>query len=127
MEKHATSAELKAHAKGQLLGKYSTLVPAVLLVEAVMFTLSGLVSFPVSGTGFGGLAVQFAVECVLQLFAGIFIMGQTYMYLNVSCGGNIRIQDVFYGFTHHPDRAILLQLIQLLLTLAVFLPCCLVL
>lgn len=29
MDRHASSAELKAKAKGQMLGKYGTLVPAV--------------------------------------------------------------------------------------------------
>ena len=32
------------------------------------------------------------------------------------------MSDVFYGFTHHPDRAILIQLFQLLLMLASFVP-----
>ena len=36
MERHATSAELKARAKGQLLGKYGTVIPAVLAVEIIM-------------------------------------------------------------------------------------------
>ena len=69
-----------------------------------------------------GLIVSFIIECLLQLFAGIFIAGQTYLYLNISCGGNIRVSDVFYGFTHHPDKAILIQLYQLLLMLASFVP-----
>ena len=33
MDRHASSAELKAKAKGQMLGKYGTLVPAFLVVD----------------------------------------------------------------------------------------------
>ncbi len=122
MERHATSAELKARAKGQLLGKYGTVIPAVLIVEAIMLVVGNVVSFPVDMQSMPGILVSFIVDCFLQLLGGIFIAGQTYLYLNISCGGNIRISDVFYGFTHHPDKAILIQLFQLLLMLASFVP-----
>ena len=122
MDRHASSAELKAKAKGQMLGKYGTLVPAFLVVEAIMVTINFLATFSLDTRAMTGLTIQFVIECLLQLLAGIFIAGQTYMYLNVSCGGNIKISDVFYGFTNHPDKAILIQLLQLLLCLAFFVP-----
>ncbi|HJA92460.1 MAG TPA: DUF975 family protein [Candidatus Eisenbergiella merdipullorum] len=122
MERHATSAELKARAKGQLLGKYGTVIPAVIIVEAIMLVISNVVMFPLNSQTIPGMIFSFIIECLLQLFAGIFIAGQTYLYLNISCGGNIRVSDVFYGFTHHPDKAILIQLFQLLLMLASFIP-----
>ena len=122
MERHATSAELKARAKGQLLGKYGTVIPAVLAVEIIMLSISGVISFPLNPQTIPGAIGSFIVECLMQLLGGIFIAGQTYLYLNISCGGNIRVSDVFYGFTHHPDRAILIQLFQLLLMLAAYVP-----
>ena len=122
MERHATSAELKARAKGQLLGKYGTIIPAILIVEIIMFAITSVITLPLDTRTMPGLIVSFIIECLLQLFAGIFIAGQTYLYLNISCGGNIRVSDVFYGFTHHPDKAILIQLYQLLLMLASFVP-----
>ena len=122
MERHATSAELKARAKGQLLGKYGTVIPAVLAVEIIMLSISGVISFPLNPQTIPGAIGSFIVECLMLLLGGIFIAGQTYLYLNISCGGNIRVSDVFYGFTHHPDRAILIQLLQLLLMLAAYVP-----
>ena len=122
MERHATSAELKARAKGQLLGKYGTIIPAILIVEIIMFAITSVITLPLDTRTMPGLIVSFIIECLLQLFAGIFIAGQTYLYLNISCGGNIRVSGVFYGFTHHPDKAILIQLYQLLLMLASFVP-----
>lgn len=95
MDRHASSAELKAKAKGQMLGKYGTLVPAFLVVEAIMVTINFLATFSLDTRAMTGLTIQFVIECLLQLLAGIFIAGQTYMYLNVSCGGNIKISDVF--------------------------------
>lgn len=45
MDRHASSAELKAKAKGQMLGKYGTLVPAFLVVEVIMVTINFLATF----------------------------------------------------------------------------------
>ena len=123
MEKHVTIAELKARAKGQLLGKYGTVIPAILIVETIMLMLTSMTTFALDTQSTTGLVLQFVIECLLQLFAAILIAGQTYMYLNVACGGKINISDVFYGFTHHPDKAILIQLIQLLICLVWFFPC----
>ena len=86
MERHATSAELKARAKGQLLGKYGTIIPAILIVEIIMFAITSVITLPLDTRTMPGLIVSFIIECLLQLFAGIFIAGQTYLYLNISCG-----------------------------------------
>lgn len=60
-----------------------------------MVTINFLATFSLDTRAMTGLTIQFVIECLLQLLAGIFIAGQTYMYLNVSCGGNIKISDVF--------------------------------
>ena len=98
------------------------MIPTVLVVEIIMVSVSGILSFPLNPQTIPGAVLSFIIECLVQLLAGIFLAGQTYLYLNISCGGNIRVSDVFYGFTHHPDRAILIQLFQLLLMLASFVP-----
>ena len=123
MEKHVSSSELKARAKTQLFGKYGTLIPAILIAETIMLPLSSLVSFPLDSGSVAGIIIPFGIECVLQLFSAILLVGQIYMYLNVACGGNINIGDVFYGFKNHPDKAILIQLIQLMLMFVCFIPC----
>ena len=73
MDRHASSAELKAKAKGQMLGKYGTLVPAFLVVEAIMVTINFLATFSLDTRAMTGLTIQFVIECLLQLLAGIFI------------------------------------------------------
>lgn len=87
MDRHASSAELKAKAKGQMLGKYGTLVPAFLVVEVIMTMINFMATFSLNTRTMTGLTVQFVIECLLQLLMGIFLAGQTYMYLNVCCGG----------------------------------------
>lgn len=122
MDRHLTSAQLKSRAKGQLLGKYGTLIPVVIIVQIIVSVLTFMTTFALDTRTIPGLVLQFLIEILIQLFAGIFVAGQAYLYLKVSCGGNINVSDVFYGFTHHPDKAILIQLFQLLLGLAFFVP-----
>lgn len=123
MNKHISSSELKARAKSQLFGKYGTLIPAILVAETITLSLSSLISIPLGTQSTLGLVIQLIIEFVLQLFASILLVGQLYMYLNVACGGNISIGDVFFGFKNHPNKIILIQLIQMLLMLACFIPC----
>ena len=65
MERHATSAELKARAKAQLLGKYGTVIPAVLAVEIIMLSISGVISFPLNPQTIPGAIGSFIVECLM--------------------------------------------------------------
>ena len=69
MERHATSAELKARAKGQLLGKYGTVIPAILIVEIIMFVISSIITFPLNTQTIPGIIISFIIDCLLQLFA----------------------------------------------------------
>ncbi len=123
MNKHLSSAELKARAKSQLLGKYGTLIPMILVVEAIMSVLTSMTSAGMGPHKTWELVLQFVITLALQVFAGILVAGQAYVYLNVACGGNVRLGDVFYVFKNKPDRAILIQLFQLILMLICFLPC----
>ena len=55
MERHATSAELKARAKGKLLGKYGTIIPAILIVEIIMFAITSVITLPLDTRTMPGL------------------------------------------------------------------------
>lgn len=111
MNTNKTSAQLKSLAKGQLLGKYSTVIGAFLLMEVVMLALSVITSFFVDQTTTIGLILNYIITFLIGLFAGIFSAGQAYVCLNICCNRSCKATDVFYGFTQHPDKALLLQLV----------------
>lgn len=122
MDRHASTTELKARAKGQLLGKYGILISAVLIIEGILMALTMMTNMFLDGSTMYGTFISYAVDFLLQLFAGIFVAGQTYMYLNVACGGRVSTGDVFYGFRSHPDKAIIIRLLPMLLMLAACAP-----
>lgn len=111
MNTYKSSAQLKSLAKGQLLGKYPTVIGAFFLSQLVMFALSLLPTiFVDTRTGFGYF-LNLLITFLISLFSGIFSAGQAYIYLNISCKRFCKASDVFYGFKQHPDKALLLQLV----------------
>jgi len=110
MNTYKSSAQLKSLAKGQLLGKYSTVIGAFLLSQLIMLALSALPGFFVNTQTIFGMVINFLVTFIISLFSGILSSGQAYIYLKISCNRPCRASDIFYGFSNHPDKALLLQL-----------------
>lgn len=123
MNQYKSSSQLKSLAKGQLLGKYPTVIGAFLLSQVIMLILSSLPVLFVDTTTILGSIIDFLITFIISLFAGIFSAGQAYIYLNISCGHNCQATNVFYGFKQHPDKALLLQLTIAGISIVSMLPC----
>ena len=124
MNKYKTSVQLKSLAKGQLLGKYSTVIGAFLLTRIIMLALTGVSSLFVDQTIWFGLVISYLISFLIDMFAGIFMAGQAYICLNISCNRPCRATDVFFGFKQHPDKALLLQLVVNLISVVCMIPSC---
>lgn len=111
MNSYKSSSQLKSLAKGQLLGKYPTLIGAFVLSQLVMMVFSWLPGAFVDMSTVFGVIINFLITFIIGLFAGIFSSGQAYVYLNISCGHKCKATDVFYGFKHYPDKALLFQFV----------------
>ncbi len=122
MGKYKTSAQLKAEAKQKLLGNYPPLIGAFLISEVIVSTLSMVASVAGGYTSVTEIVIYYLILLLLSLFGSIFISGQIYMYLNLSCGRPVNVADVFHGFRFHPDRAILIELFLMAITALPALP-----
>lgn len=111
-----SSAELKSVARQKLFGKYSILIGAFLIVEVITSALSMLVTGLCGFSTIAEIIVYYLIMILLSLLAAVFASGQIYMYLNVSCGRPIAINDAFHGFSFHPEKAILIELFLMLIT-----------
>lgn len=114
MNTFKTSSELKSKAKGQLLGKYGTVIPAFLVVESIIFFIQFLASTVVDRNTIYGMIIYYAVAFIMQLIAAVFALGEARLYLNITCNCPYSVNDIFYGFKQHPDKAIKIQLIILI-------------
>ena len=115
MNNFKSSSELKAKAKGIMLGKYGTAISAFLTVELIVFLIQLFVSGIVNTNTVIGNIIYYCVMFIMQLIAAIFALGQSRLYMNISCNFPYTVGDVFYGFSAHPDKVIMIQFLLLLM------------
>lgn len=121
MDKYLSSSSLKSLAKGQLLGKYGILIGVYAIhIICVSFVTLSVPLF--SSSSIVSAAISSAVSFLLSLFAGLFVFGETYIYLKLACNQKVSIRDLFYGFSKMPDKIIKVQAFPALISLVCSLP-----
>lgn len=116
MNIYKSSAELKGMAKEQLFGKYGTAVGAFLTILIITLLMNSIPQILVDTYTIPGLVIYYLISIIISLFLGIFISGEAFLYLKVTCNQKIFVSDVFYGFKLHPDKALFIQFVNTALT-----------
>lgn len=112
---HETSARLKAGARGALLGKLGTAVPAVLLYFFLIFILSEIESLMFTGTGFGMLAGSMLTGFLVSVLAGVLEFGLTSLFMSLFYGRqNVSVSELFTGFKASQGNMTLIPLLLIL-------------
>nr|MBP7349717.1 hypothetical protein [Butyrivibrio sp.] len=83
MKQYKTTAEIKATAKKQLLGKYGTTIGAALILLATTLFLSSFALMEVNPDSLISIIFYRVILFLIELFMGILISGNAYMYMNV--------------------------------------------
>ena len=104
MNTFKTSAELKAIAKENLLGQYTTTIGATLLILAITMLLNSIVTFVVNPTNLITLIIYEIAIFIIELLMGVFTSGKAYLYLNIVYSQPSTVGDIFYSFSTHPDK-----------------------
>ncbi len=121
MDQQKTSAQLKALAKEQLLGNYGKIAGAFAVILAIYFTVfsiayaAGMAS--IIGTAFvvgrqatsTTIVSSIIVILITLIIAALFCcmeVGLIYMALQISRGNKVELKDVFFSFSHHPDKVL---------------------
>lgn len=120
-----SSSQLKAVSRESLLGNYAKLISALLTAQVALFIIDYITSGVTSGRSFG-VILYYLVLFLVQLISGIFTSGTSYLYLNFASGRPFRVFDVFHGFQSHPDKAIILQTVNVFISLLILLPAMLI-
>ena len=103
-------------AKDQLFGNYGTVIGASLLVTLISLFITLIPEFVIDINTIPGLIIYYIVNFIISLFSGIFVSGEAFMYLKLTCKQPISVSDVFYGFKVYPDKALLIQLVISVIT-----------
>lgn len=116
-----TSSELKCIAKGLLAGHYGLLIGASLLYGGGSLVITMILEL-VFQSDHSFNILYFICSFIVSLLSAIFAIGYEKMVLEISRGREARLGDLLYGFSHQPDRIILLTILLSLVSLACMLP-----
>lgn len=134
-----SSKELKKLARNQLSGKYGTFIGTNILYFLIVMVATNLLDLvlgssvlnPLTATsatvktlGISHTIIYYVASFILSLILSVLNIGLLKISLDTARGYDIRFQDLFYGFKHHPDRAILAQGVIVLLMYLCILPGC---
>lgn len=115
-------SNLKATAREQLLGKYKTVILAYLIMELLLSGCLSLVEGQLNLKATTAYLLYYAVYLIVVLFTGVFMAGQSRMYLHISRNQEYSVKDLGYCFQNLADKSLLLQLFILLKALVYALP-----
>lgn len=118
-----SSKELKALAREALLGQYGSLIGAMFLLG--MFSVI-LESVPVTITrnreDTTSLIIQFVVTLIISVLVYLLQIGITVIVLHMTRRQTYSLSDLFYTFRAHPDRFIIVSVIQIGISMILQIP-----
>lgn len=129
----ASISDIKVKAKDNLLGSYKTATGSFALLFILLYGLTIVLGGAlVAGTSPGEIAGNapslsteiktFGISVVVGLFSTLLSTGYTKMMMEISYGRKPRMRDLFYAFSNHPDKAIIIFAILLAVEFIVLLP-----
>jgi len=114
-----SSTELKKFARATLKGKYGIFVGTyvIYLLISVCESYATLQLQSIASKHIY-LVIQFLLSSVLQLF----FVGLAYQAMKACRGKQLKVSDLFYAFSHNPDRFIKVALLQVVVLFIPTLP-----
>ena len=116
------NTELKATARGLLLGKYGRIIFVhftYLLINAYMNELTFRTRPNLSVTR---LILYIFLSIIVSLLAGVFRYGLTRCYMNLCCNMDFSFKDLFYGFANDSVRILKVAVILGVIETVCFMP-----
>ncbi len=112
----------KGIAREKLLGRYTVIIGAILIVQLIYFILGSITASLVDTGSTAGIIIFGAIMVITGLIGAVFSLGEKTIYLKTACGDKIKITDIFEGFKGYADKAIILQFVIALKCVVFMLP-----
>lgn len=126
MSNLSSPAQLKAIAKERSLDKYGTLIAANVIIFAIQLIISGVTTVSSSGSILIFIINQL-ISLIVSILLGILVSGKAYLYMNLVYSQTISASDIFFGLRQHPEKAVIIQSLFVLVDFFVSLPAALIL
>lgn len=128
MKRKKTSSELKAMAKEQLLGNYGIAAGTFAILYGIIFAVVILVYTAIMmsvvtnvAMGLAGMTslvsspwympISFLISAILGALMSTLLVGYSNIILKISRGSKPKVSDLFFCYSHHPDKVIVMYLI----------------
>lgn len=105
----AAISRLKVYSLQKMNGKYGMTVAVTVLILALNFFFSIVISLIVPPENIFLFAASEFVVFLVDLLMGMLVSGRTYLYMNILYDRTATFGDLKQGFTEHPEKAVLLQ------------------
>lgn len=106
MNIHTLSSNLKQSAKDILLGNYGTAILILITSEILSLIISSFTTGLVPSNSIPGVIILLVISLIVSTFLGLFELGIACYYLKLCCHEPGSITDLFYGFSHQPNRTL---------------------
>ena len=126
MSNLSSAAQLKAIAKERSLDKYGTLIAANVIIFAIQIIISGITTISSSGNLLIFVINQF-ISLIVSILLGLLVSGKAYLYMNLVYSQTISASDIFFGLKQHPEKAVAIQALFVIVDFLVSLPAALLL
>lgn len=122
MNDYLSSASLKSLAKGQLLGKYGTLIGAYAIHMVCVYFATFSAAILVDTASIIGTIIYYIIAFIISLISGLFAFGEAYIYLKLACNQKVFVKDLFFGFTRSSDKILTVQAVLSLISMICGIP-----
>lgn len=123
MKQHKSSAQLKALAKEQLMGKYGIAVGSTLLYTLITYITTEISSIFMLLPGIIGTILYYISVLAITTFTGIFAYGLNFIFLKIACGAPAKPSDLYSGFTTNTKEILKAQFLRALIAFIPCIPC----
>ncbi len=122
MNSELTIKRLKQIARSQLIGRYGTAIPAVIIIAGIQFIALLLADSGGSAT-IGSYLIRYVISLIIDLLTGILFFGRSMFFLKIArCEDVITLKDVWTGIKNNMDKAVMVQIPFTLVSLICTIP-----
>lgn len=119
---YKSSAELKGLAREQLKGRYGVPIGAWIITMLISFMASIITSLFVNQNSIQSMIIYYLISFIISLLTAVLSMGLIKFFMNFCRNQKYEISNIFWGFTNHPDKAIVATLLLSLIMVAIVMP-----
>lgn len=127
-----SASDLKRAAREKLLGNYSIVIGAAIVINIMVRIVSSIVTAPlggfsllkmlVSGISIPTIIFFYLSNLIILFLSDILNCGFLYVNYRIAKGKKAAVEDIFYVFSHSPFTVVKLCLIQLGIVVALCIP-----